>query len=1136
MDSGELPVAKRTRLGFDKILHETLRKERARKCRTSGAGAAGPEIKVEHVDLVSDEDDGPSVVKKGESSKSRRFEGGFKKGEKREKECHSSEDDVVEMSCVDVNKAVDKFLSEEESDSDIRVISVVDIGEENADERMVDGGDDGTDNDQDDEEDVALDAKGDDLSHKTTSSEDDSFYDDESDESYREDRKESRSDHDESLDDSSSCDDDDEQEEVRCKGKGRIVESGRRGSKKVKRRQEDFEHRGKRKVDFEFTESNSNNDEVRCRVWEKKDVECNGKVRMAESGKGGSRNDKRKKEDHECRGKRKGVSFEFGESNSDDDVRHRICESFVEKCYREKVNSSQDRQCGPKPEVVEIYSSSENDNESQVNYVKRDGRERQKNLKMAAKRKLDFLEILADSLDGDGEVVEEAEKEKPQHKFWFRDEDEKPVEKSDFDKHVDELFKELNMCLTFEEIGSTPPETDRSSEHMKVDNDDHCKTETDQATLCSQGIHHLVLDEQIGIICKCCSHVRQEIKHILPTFSKPSPQTRRRGYFEQSGCPIYSDDFEYTDARRHNSEIYNITGTVWDLVPGTRSSMYEHQREGFEFIWKNLAGGIYIEKLEKPLSSSGSGCIISHAPGTGKTRLTIIFLQSFMKLYPDSRPVIIAPKSMLLTWEEEFKKWNINMPFHNLNNPEFSGQENPAAVSFSRKGRDSRNNVLFTRVVKLLSWIRDKSILGITYKLFDKLVSEATQTVGCTPIQRKMGKALLKHPSLLVLDEGHTPRNDQSSIYKSLLAVKTQRRIILSGTPFQNNFDELYNTLRLVNPKFDGEMKKSLRNISKEVQNKLSAHKLGELKVMISPFVHVHKGKILQKSCPGLKDALIHLQPTDLQQELIGVLSTDDMKARNLEWSNVATLVSVHPSLLPERYFEEHQLSTYKDKLKKLETDPFSGAKTKFVVEICRLSEALDEKVLIYSEILDPLVFIKKQLQTYFGWTEGKEVLYMYGDLQAKQRQTIISSVNDPRSKVRVLLASTKACSEGINLVGASRVVLLDVVWNPSVERQAISRAYRIGQKKIVYTYHLIGQEMDNRKYKAQTAKDRLSEIVFSSDDKDSCKENVPKMVSEDEILQKMIQHNDKLGGLIKQIVYQPKDSNLIDTYDLVAE
>ena len=60
-----------------------------------------------------------------------------------------------------------------------------------------------------------------------------------------------------------------------------------------------------------------------------------------------------------------------------------------------------------------------------------------------------------------------------------------------------------------------------------------------------QGFHHLVLDEQIRIICKYCSHVSQEIRHILPTFSKPSPQTRRRGYFPSSslsGCPIYSGD------------------------------------------------------------------------------------------------------------------------------------------------------------------------------------------------------------------------------------------------------------------------------------------------------------------------------------------------------------------------------------------------------------------------------------------------------------------------------------------------------------------------------------------------------------------------------------------------------------------
>lgn len=61
---------------------------------------------------------------------------------------------------------------------------------------------------------------------------------------------------------------------------------------------------------------------------------------------------------------------------------------------------------------------------------------------------------------------------------------------------------------------------------------------------------------------------------------------------------------------------------------------------------------------------------------------------------------------------------------------------------------------------------------------------------------------LLGKPNLLVLDEGHTPRNTRSLIWKALKMIKTDKCIILLGTPFQNNFEELYNTLLLVRPKF----------------------------------------------------------------------------------------------------------------------------------------------------------------------------------------------------------------------------------------------------------------------------------------------------------------------------------------------
>ncbi|XP_057756369.1 uncharacterized protein LOC130975623 [Arachis stenosperma] len=71
----------------------------------------------------------------------------------------------------------------------------------------------------------------------------------------------------------------------------------------------------------------------------------------------------------------------------------------------------------------------------------------------------------------------------------------------------------------------------------------------------------------------------------------------------------------------------NKEGTVWDLIPAdTKQNLYAHQLEGFEFLWKNLVETMELPKLKSCDSNSTGGCIISHAPGTGKTRLTIVFL------------------------------------------------------------------------------------------------------------------------------------------------------------------------------------------------------------------------------------------------------------------------------------------------------------------------------------------------------------------------------------------------------------------------------------------------------------------------------------------------------------------------------
>nr|VDD35934.1 unnamed protein product [Brassica oleracea] len=72
-------------------------------------------------------------------------------------------------------------------------------------------------------------------------------------------------------------------------------------------------------------------------------------------------------------------------------------------------------------------------------------------------------------------------------------------------------------------------------------------------------------------------------------------------------------------------------------------------------MWKNLAGTTKLDERKQSVGKESCGCIISHSPGTGKTRLIIVFAQSYLEQFRESHPVVIAPASLMLTWEEEFK-------------------------------------------------------------------------------------------------------------------------------------------------------------------------------------------------------------------------------------------------------------------------------------------------------------------------------------------------------------------------------------------------------------------------------------------------------------------------------------------------
>jgi len=167
------------------------------------------------------------------------------------------------------------------------------------------------------------------------------------------------------------------------------------------------------------------------------------------------------------------------------------------------------------------------------------------------------------------------------------------------------------------------------------------------------------------------------------------------------------------------------------------------------------------------------------------------------------------------------------------------------------------------------------------------------------------------------------------------------------------------------------------------------------------------------------------------------------------------------------------ELEKYKFDLKK-------GSKVRFVLNLVyRIFRK--EKVLIFCHNIAPVKLFLELFEKFFKWQRGNEVLVLTGDLELFERGRVMDKFEEPGGASRVLLASITACAEGISLTAASRVILLDSEWNPSKTKQAIARAFRPGQQRVVYVYQLLQTgTLEEDKYRRTTWKEWVSSMIFS--------------------------------------------------------
>lgn len=485
--------------------------------------------------------------------------------------------------------------------------------------------------------------------------------------------------------------------------------------------------------------------------------------------------------------------------------------------------------------------------------------------------------------------------------------------------------------------------------------------------------------------------------------------------------------------------------------PRHMKHMKPHQLEGFNFLVRNLV-------TDKP-----GGCILAHAPGSGKTFMLISFIQSFLAKYPDARTLIVLPKGILSIWKNELQRWQV---------------EDIPLFDFYTVKADNRSQQLDV----LLSWENQKSILFLGYKQFASIVCEASSDRITAACQER----LLTVPSLLILDEGHTPRNESTDIVNSLAKVQTPRKVVLSGTLFQNHVKEVFSILNLVRPKFlrtessrvikrrilsrvniPGNRKSIKGNIDaafyelveETLRNddnyKRKINVIQDLREMTDNVLHYYKGDFLEE-LPGLVDLTVLLNLSYKQKEIVQKLGKLDKFKR----ISVGSAVYIHPRLKEiaekspsDRGFSDEKIDSIIDSL-----DVKDGIKTKFFLTLLSLTEAAGEKLLAFSQYHLPMKFLERTLVRLKGWRVGKEIFMITGESSAEERELFTEQFNSSPD-AKILFGSIRACGEGISLVGASRVVILDVHLNPSVTRQAIGRAFRPGQEKKVFTYRLIAAD-----------------------------------------------------------------------------
>jgi DNA excision repair protein ERCC-6 len=474
-----------------------------------------------------------------------------------------------------------------------------------------------------------------------------------------------------------------------------------------------------------------------------------------------------------------------------------------------------------------------------------------------------------------------------------------------------------------------------------------------------------------------------------------------------------------------------------DIYP----SLFDYQKTCVQWLWE-----LHCQKV---------GGVIGDEMGLGKTIQIIAFLAGlhysrllFNPEIEETRgPVlVVCPATVMRQWVNEFHTWWPPMRvaiLHSSGSGMMDLGKEEALERRSAKNGDSKSSRMATKIIDRV--VNLGHVLVTTY-------------AGLRIYQKQLVPVKW---SYAILDEGHKIRNPDSEISLTAKQLVTPHRVILSGTPMQNNLTELWSLFDFVFPGRLGTLPvfqaqfavpiniggyANATNIQVQTAYKCAV----VLRDLINPYLLRRMKNDVAADLPKKSEQVLFCKLTTAQrtayEEFIGSGEMESIfagKRQVLYGVDILRKICNHPDLVHRELLQRKPDYHYGAEAK--------SGKMKVVKALLALWKRQGHRTLLFSQTRQMLDILER----FVNEIGDLEYRRMDGTTAIGIRQTIVDEFNNNKS-IDVFLLTTRVGGLGINLTGADRVIIFDPDWNPSTDIQARERAWRLGQKREVTIYRLM--------------------------------------------------------------------------------